>query len=469
MAAAGEAQAMKSKNEQRNWSTNLAIMAVLGAVDGADTVLLPASFRAMEVSLGLDPTNLATLAMLQGVGMSFSGPFWGCLADNGYPRKRLLVAGTLTWSLLTFALANVSSFYMMIPLRLINGMALGMLTPVVQSLVAQEAKPSERGYCFGVIEFGKMIFGQMVATTAVAGVSNQILFGFEGWRLAFFCVAILSFVVACLVQRCFYEEPRPMNVHNLNPLAELGKFAGYLGNGTFMVVVLQGMFGCIPWFALSFLTMFLQYSGLSDTQAGLVSSALILGCGLGALIGGQLGDRLTQWSRWHGRAMTAQISVLLGIPFASLIFLAMPLEQESFYVQAFLTFGLGLVASWCATGCNRPVFLEIVSEDSRASAYAWLCCLELTCGSVIGPYSVGFISEHMFNYRPSGTLFDEMSEADRISNASALGKSLAVSTVVPWIVCLISVSFLHLTYRRDVQNAQKCDNVMTETRPIRPA
>ena len=66
----------------------------------------------------------------------------------------------------------------------------------------------------------------------------------------------------------------------------------------------QGLFGNISWSALNFLTMWFQYTGLSDTQAAILFGTCIFFGGCGAILGGHLGDCLTaSCSRWHARPM----------------------------------------------------------------------------------------------------------------------------------------------------------------------
>merc|ERR1719310_292523 len=168
--------------------------------------MLASSFRALEVDLGFSPQKLSALLSLQGCAQAMSGPFWGCLADHGVPRRWLLSAGTFAWGILTFALAFVDSFVVLLILRLLNGVALGMLTPVAQSLIADIARPSERGQIFGwqncVREAGTVI--SVLLTTQFA--SKQI-YGIDGWRMVFSLVAALSIVLAAAIFGLMEEAP----------------------------------------------------------------------------------------------------------------------------------------------------------------------------------------------------------------------------------------------------------------------
>merc|ERR1712228_268786 len=105
-----------------------------------------------------------------------------------------------------------------------------------------------------------------------------------------------------------------------------------------------GVCGTVPWNAMGFLTMYMQYCGHSDATSALVATAVLLGKAIGGLLGGFAGDALAQWSPAHGRPCVAQISVLAGIPFVfGLVWLAPTATGEPLIVLSLI---LGLVASW---------------------------------------------------------------------------------------------------------------------------
>merc|ERR1719506_2756969 len=115
---------------------------------------------------------------------------------------------------------------------------------------------------------------------------------------------------------------------------------------TFRVIALQGMFKEIRMNALYFMAMYFQYLGLPDAQAGFLVSLFTLFTGFGYMLGGVVADELVQWSPFHGRALTAQFSVLMSIPILVLLFGVLPNESELNPVIVGLVISLGLVAMW---------------------------------------------------------------------------------------------------------------------------
>lgn len=64
----------------------------------------------------------------------------------------------------------------------------------------------------------------------------------------------------------------------------------------------------------------LQLMGMSNAAASSLVATYLLGGGLGGLLGGWIGDRAA--GRWpdHGRISATQFSVIVGVPFALLLF-----------------------------------------------------------------------------------------------------------------------------------------------------
>jgi len=450
---------MNSKQKQGEWRENskrtgsdltLGLLFSVCVIEGMDIQLLPASFKALERDLGLAPTHLAMLGMSQSIVQFVSGLLWGALADGGWSRKWMLAGGAVSWGFLTVLLAMVSSFPTMVGLRMMNGAALGILSPVAQSLIVDMTKPCERGFYFGWFQFA-MSFGLLISSVFTASISNMTIWGLQGWRVAFGVVAIASFMIALLLAVCMKEpartgnDPQPASCAN-----ELRKCRRYMKIPTFKYIALQGAFGSIPWSALSFAILFFQNSGLSDFQASVTFSANIIGGGIGGVLGGYIGDRLAQWSQNHGRPFTAQISVVAGIPLIIGILAVVPRQPSSFLIFFSLMLTFGLLASWCAAGVNRPILAEIVGRKDRSSVFAWLVALDGSFAAMMGAPMVGIFAENIFGYQTTRLHIADTPLALRASNASALAQAMLCCTIGPWAVCFVFYSFLHLTLGPDV-------------------
>jgi len=456
------ANVMKSKQQHQipvaRSDLTLGLLFSVCVIEGMDIQLLPASFKALERDLGLAPTHLAMLGMAQSIVQFVSGLVWGALADGGWSRKWMLTGGAVSWGCLTVLLAMVSSFPTMVGLRMMNGAALGILSPVAQSLIVDMTHPSERGFYFGWFQFA-INFGLLISSIFTASISNMTIWGLQGWRVAFAVVAIASFMIAFLLAACMKEPERTNN--NPVPASVAGEFrkcCRYLRIPTFKYIALQGAFGSIPWSALSFAILFFQNSGLTDFQASVTFSANIIGGGIGGVLGGWIGDRLSQWSQNHGRPLTAQISVVAGIPLIIGILCVVPREPSSFLTYFGLMLTFGLLASWCSAGVNRPILAEIVGRRDRSSVFAWLVALDGSFAAMMGAPMVGIFAENVFGYQSTRLSIAETPFALRDSNASALAQAMMCCTIGPWAVCFVFYSFLHLTYGPDVAACAALDD-----------
>jgi MFS family permease len=417
-------------------------------IKGADVQLLPASFRAMEVSLHIEPFSLALMALCQGVAAALSGPMWGNLVDAGLSRKLLLIGGVLLWGMCTIALGFASSIVNMSVLRALNGVSVAMLLPVTQSFVYDLSRQEDRGAIFGMLYFSTNI-GQVLACFFVTPISNTTVMGMDGWRFALIVVGSMSLLTTCLVPIMVVEAPRKWRPDRLGPVREARKLMSFMKIPTFGVIVCQGIFGTIPGAAFSFITMYFQYIGISDFAAALVISLHVIGDACGGLLGGVIGDALAAWSPRYGRALTAQISAVGAIPIVASLFLLVPRDVSMTTCYAGILFMLGLLSSWVAPGCICPVMCDIVPRSSLGSAYAWELAIVFCSGNLLGPMLVGVLSQRVFGYQLSTQQVGQMDPAVREANARALGKSLFFSSAVPYAVCAAIFVALFFTHHRD--------------------
>lgn len=80
---------------------------------------------------------------------------------------------------------------------------------------------------------------------------------------------------------------------------------------------------------MGYATLFYQVGGIEDAKAAVLAAAGQASGAFGGLLGGIIGDRLSRCCPLHGRPLTAQISVLAGIPVAYLTFMVDPPEGHA--------------------------------------------------------------------------------------------------------------------------------------------
>jgi MFS family permease len=217
---------------------------------------------------------------------------------------------------------------------------------------------------------------------------------------------------------------------------------------------------------MSFSTLFLQYIGLSDAHAALATAMSTVGCALGSVLGGWLGDVAAARDPDVGRVRVAQVRVVVGSPshrhpvrphlhtltLARTSHSPSPPEQVSVFngtvlavaiyhglhaplplqphpsscapsaaharrgprrgrpwdgaywrTYAVLFFAQGLLMSWSFGATNRPIFSELAPSSSRATLLAWEVGIEKAAGAIFGAPLVGWLAEDVFGYDSSVT------------------------------------------------------------------
>eukprot|EP00440_Ansanella_granifera_P048249 gb/GFBE01052267.1/.p1 GENE.gb/GFBE01052267.1/~~gb/GFBE01052267.1/.p1 ORF type:complete len:499 (+),score=84.43 gb/GFBE01052267.1/:1-1497(+) len=444
----------RSSIESPHRESTLCALFVLAALKGADVQLLPSSFRAMESDLHLSPSQLGMLALCQGVACAITGPFWANLVDSGASRKQLLKYGAALWGICTFQLALTSNVAVMVGLRVINGTALAMMVPVMQSFVADLTTSDNRGQAFGKVACAANV-GQVMACLIVTPLSERMVFGMRGWRVALVCVGLLSLLVVLFVHAAVHDVPKTWKPRRLGLVRELRTLVGFMQIPTFRVIVMQGIFGTIPSAAQSFTTMYLQYLSIPNSMCGLILALRTVGEGIGSALGGYLGDTAHARCPNSGRIMVAMFSVLINTPFLYVAFMGVGRMADSAVVFAGVFFVAGVLTTWEVPGCLNPVLVDIVPKRHLSSAFAWNVGIVFTSGNTLGPILVGFAAQKMFHYKPTGQNIEGMSEDLRERNAEALGQALATISIIPCMISAVIFSMLFCTYPKDKRTSQE--------------
>lgn len=217
---------------------------------------------------------------------------------------------------------------------------------------------------------------------------------------------------------------------------------------SFILIVVQGIVGSAPWNALVWNTLYLQLLGFTDFEASLIASLFLAGTAIGGLVGGLLGDWAAKRSPNHGRVLMAQFSVGCGVPMAAIVYKLLPASSGpgmvALYGAVFLLFGS--LISWAAPACNSPIFGDIVPAQQRSIIYSFDRAFEGAMASCAAPV-VGWIAERMGFSTDGGD--DSGGDSKDLDSAAALGDAMLICIAIPWALCTLLYSGLHITYRRD--------------------
>merc|ERR1712151_1267806 len=224
-----------------------------------------------------------------------------------------------------------------------------------------------------------------------------------GWHWSF----IVTGVVCMLFAPVIYTKmnPPPVAIKNVGNsgenivLSELKALAKLLCNTpTFLILVVQGCFGGLPWSALQFRGFFFETAGLTKEEVTLIMTTIGFVGIFGGGFSGWLRDRLTMIWPMHGRIFNAEFSVYGGIPFAFFTFSswAAPSEENAFVYYFTLQVLMHLICGGVGGGTNAPILSQLAEPEERALVIAWQASLE---GSIaaFGPVIFTLLNE-MFGY-----------------------------------------------------------------------
>ncbi|KAI6695352.1 hypothetical protein NL676_023062 [Syzygium grande] len=452
------------------FSISLILINMASIMERADENLLPSVYKEVSEAFNIGPADLGYLTFIRNFVQGIASPLAGILAIN-YDRPTVLTIGTLCWALSTAAVGVSEHFTQVAFWRAVNGLGLAIVIPALQSFIADSYTDGVRGAGFGFLSligsFGGV--GGGVLATVMAG---QDYWGIPGWRCAFILMATLSSLIGFLVFM-FVDDPRKVNSFAPDSSKSLygGDLTGKQSDAksvwmetwaamksvikvrTFQIIVLQGVVGMLPWTAMVFFTMWFELIGFNHNSTAALLSLFAVGCAVGSLLGGVIADRLSVIFPNSGRVICAQFSSFMGIPFSLFLLRVIPQNTDSWFSFAVTLLLMGLTISWCLTAANAPMFAEVVPAKHRTMIYAFDRAFEVSFSSFAAPL-VGIMSEKIYGYDAKS--IDPIKGSAR--EAFALSKGLLSMMAVPFGLCCLLYTPLHVAFGRDRDNARIADS-----------
>lgn len=421
----------------------------------ADNLLLPAIYFQLARHYDASPSDLGLLTLMRGLSESLCALPSGFLADR-LPRPALICSGCLLWAAGLSACALAPSFSWLVVFRTINGVGLGIVQPLLFSLVADKSRPEERGRAFGWLQFTGNT-GQTIASAVATTLAGNMILGLYGWQFILLLVAFLSASTGFLIFG-FVEETASRQSRDVRPVCdilreEIPTVCHIFCLPTFIVIIGQGIFGSAPWFAFSYLTLWLQLTCFTAVQAATIYAFFNAGCAIGGLLGGYMLDCVVRQFPRHGPLLLAQFSVIISLPLLSLILFGMGQDHEGnaaiviVFCAVFLL--TGSVIAWGQI-INNKMFCDVVPAESYSHVYALDRCIEGAFGA-LGTPIVGILTDQVFKFNRKAANAGSCSPED----AAKLGNGVFAVSAVGFAVCFSFYMIAHWTYPRDCDNARR--------------
>ena len=354
-----------------------------------------------------------------------ANPVAGFLADR-VSRKRLIVAGLMVWSGVTFGMAYARSYHVLYLFRAVMGVSEALYIPAARSLIAASHGERTRSLAIGIHMTGLyagVALGGFGATVAAA-LSWQATFRIFGCAGVAYAVVLAVFLrdQGSWQRASRFGFPRQrLSFRRLRGLRR--QRLSFRGHGitalfsvfAFWVLLFCFAAGSLPgWAVKNWLpTLFSVNLHAGMAEAGpLATISIALSSLVGVLFGGILSDR---WVQVHRRARVFTGAIGLGLTIPSLLLLGVAGSMWLSVLVA-LCFGVGF---GMFDANNMPLVCQLVPENSRATAYG----LMNTAGVIAGAVVTGSLGRSM--------------------DAGHLGQSFALLSIFVLAAVVLMLGFLH--------------------------
>ena len=265
------------------------LMLSLAVVSLGFGILSPIMPKFAEQNLNMDAAQLGTTYSLFALSFALGMIPAGYLADR-LGRKPLIIAGTLTFALTTYALVLISTSWQFAILRVLEGLGAALVTPAAFALTIDLVPENKRGVAMGAEGTAQLLGG--FGGPALGG----ILAGQVGFYYPFYIAAGLAAVCAGVV--FFIREPKVhMADEKSSILAMFGAWKrNFQQNKALAAVTTRGfVMGIVQalW-NLGLIYYWYDRLGMSETEVGIAISIELLAMLLATLPFGAMSDK-------HGR------------------------------------------------------------------------------------------------------------------------------------------------------------------------
>jgi len=358
----------------------LVLLVALNLLNYIDRYILPGEISLIQGEFHSTDAQMGALTTALFITYMLAAPLTGWLGD-WLPRKPLIIAGAVLWSLATLATAWVHDYRTLYFRHAIVGIGEATFGIFAPAVLADFYREYDRNRILS-------IFYTAIPLGAALGYEAGGKLGtLWGWRAPFFLCAIPGLVIAGLYAWLGKEPVRGSSDHiaaTPSRSTVLGLFANpaFL-TGTFGLAMLTFAMGGISNWVPEFLR---RFSGFSTSKAAFTVAAITAFDGIAATaIGGWLAQR---WLRSDDRALylLSFWSVALTLPFGALVFFG----PRAFTVPALFIAEFFLFLN---TGPLNTAIVNSVSAPVRATAVSInLFCIH-AFGDTFSPQIIGAISD----------------------------------------------------------------------------
>jgi len=353
-------------------AVTLSLCFAVALLEGLDLQSVGVAAPRMAREFGLSVTQMGLAFSAGTFGLLPGAMFGGRLADR-IGRIRVLILSACLFGLLSIATALVSSFDMLVLVRVLTGIGLGGALPNLIALSSEAVSPKARNTAVSIMYCG-IPFGGVIAS--IIGIVNM---GDTEWRHIFYVGGAGPLLLVPLLFAFLPESKafrRASHEGNVQPAAVGSVLFG--GNRALSTAQIWISYFCtliVLYFLLNWLPSLMAARGLSRPEIGYVQIAFNVGGGIGALCIGMLMDRL--------RGAVVVSGMYIGI-IASLAALSIAPAFGALAGSAFFA-GMFVIGGQSVLYALSAAFYPTAMRGTGVGAAVAVGRI----GSVVGPFAAG--------------------------------------------------------------------------------
>lgn len=406
----------------------LGVLVLVNVVNYADRSIIGVLIEPMKRDLALSDTQIGVVTGLAfALFYAIAGIFLAHLADRS-SRTRLIAISLVAWSAMTALTGAVQNFWHLLVARMGVGVGEASAIPASAALIADYHRAEQRSFAFGLFVAGAMV-GIMIGSWIGGGVAHSY-----GWRWAFLVAGLPGLPLAYVVFRTLREPSRGASdgivasahvpfVTAVRLIVSSRTLMLMIFGYAFVVFML---FGVITWLP----ALLVRHHGMGLAAVGLWFGAAVgLGTAAGALIGGQVTNRLA----------ARDLAWMTRLPIA-LLLLMWPLYELAIFAPtahgALAMFALVAAVGGAAYGPLGAAVQTVLPPAIRATGHSLNGFVSSVVGVGGGPLLVGIVSDR---YQTT------------LGEGPALQRGLAIAVCA----ALIGVLLVWLGHRKFVRGLAK--------------
>lgn len=369
----------------------------------ADRYVLGLLVEPIKEDLGFTDNQIGLLmGAAFGIVYATMGIPIGWLADRTR-RTAIVAAGIAVWSLATAATGLASKFYQIFVARMFVGIGEASLSPCAMSMISDSFPPEKRAKPIAFYTMA-LPLGAGIATLFTGGVliwaksvppihltADIVL---APWQLIFMAVGLPGLILSLVF--LFLREPKrtgrgdQTEARGASPLEMaryvLGRYKAYAG-----IVVMVASMMIVAYSQGWLAATFERTWGWPAEKYAIVNGLILLIVGPATILSaGWLSDRLFSRGRHDAPYLILLTGVAVLVP-TGIAATLMPSPELAMGLLAINTIGIAL-----ASAVGPTAILAITPERIRAQTVAGYYMIAGLAGLMLGPYTVGKLSDHVF-------------------------------------------------------------------------